>query len=164
MELAVLFNIPVVFVCENNQYAMSFPTGESTSSEQLAKYGEHYGMPGVAVDGNDILAVRMVVQEAVERARAGDGPSLVITDTYRRKAHSRSDRDTYRNREEIKKWQEKDPIHRFQKFISDEALLTPEEMDEIKEQAYADIEDAKIFAESADEPSLDTIEQGVYAP
>ena len=105
-----------------------------------------------------------IVQEAVDRARAGDGPSLVITDTYRRKAHSRSDRDTYRNKEEIKEWLEKDPIHRFQKYIASETLMTQEEMDEIKEQAYADIEAAKVFAESADEPSLDTIEQGVYAP
>jgi pyruvate dehydrogenase E1 component alpha subunit len=164
MELAVLFNIPVVFVCENNQYAMSYPTGESTSSEQLAKYGEHYGMPGVAVDGNDILAVREVVQKAVDRARAGGGPSLVVADTYRRKAHSRSDRDTYRNKDEIKEWQEKDPIIRFQKYIADEGLLTAEEMDELKETAHDDIEAARIFAESADEPMLETIEQGVYAP
>jgi pyruvate dehydrogenase E1 component alpha subunit len=164
MELAVLFNIPIVFICENNQYAMSYPTGESTTSEQLAKSGEHYGMPGVAVDGNDILAVREVVQEAVDRARAGGGPSLVIADTYRRRAHSRSDRDAYRNKEEIKEWQEKDPIIRFQKYIADEGLLTTEEMDELKETAYDDIEAARVFAESADEPSLETIEQGVYAP
>jgi pyruvate dehydrogenase E1 component alpha subunit len=164
MELAVLFNIPVVFICENNQYAMSYPTGESTTSEQLAKSGEHYGMPGVAVDGNDILAVREVVQEAVDRARAGGGPSLVIADTYRRRAHSRSDRDAYRNKEEIKEWQEKDPIIRFQKYIADEGLLTAEEMDELKETAYDDIEAARVFAESANEPSLETIEQGVYAP
>lgn len=164
MELAVLFHIPVVFLCENNQYAMSFPTGEATSSEQLAQLGEHYGMPGVAVDGNDILSVRKVVQEAVDRARSGDGPSLVIADTYRRRAHSRSDRDAYRNKEEIKKWQEKDPINRFQKYITDEGLLTVEEMDELKQLAYADIEAARIFAEEAPEPTLDTIEQGVYAP
>jgi acetoin:2,6-dichlorophenolindophenol oxidoreductase subunit alpha len=164
MQLAVLFNIPIVFICENNQYAMSFPTGETTTSEQLAESGEYYGMPGTAVDGNDILAVRKVVQEAVERARAGDGPSLVITDTYRRRAHSRSDRDAYRDKKEIEAWQEKDPIHRFQKYITNEGLLTVEEIGEIKEQAYAEIEAARIFAESADEPALETIEDGVYAP
>jgi pyruvate dehydrogenase E1 component alpha subunit len=164
MELAVLFNIPVVFICENNQYAMSFPTGESTSSEELAKSGEYYGMPGEAVDGNDLLAVRQVVQEAVDRARSGGGPSLVITDTYRRQAHSRSDRDSYRDKEEIKAWEEKDPITRFQKYISDEGLLTVEVMDQIKQQAYAEIEEARIFAEGAAEPALETIEEGVYAP
>ena len=164
MELAVLFNVPVVFLCENNQYAMSYPTGESTTSEQLAESGDHYGMPGIAVDGNDVLAVRNVVQKAVDRARSGSGPSLVIADTYRRRAHSRSDRDAYRNNEEIRQWQEKDPINRFQKYISLEGLLSQEEMDEIKQQAYADIEIACEFAVSADEPSLDTIEHGVYAP
>jgi len=164
MQLAVLYNIPVIFICENNQYAMSFPTGESMTSDQLAESGEYYGMPGVAVDGNDVLAVRKTVQVAVDRARAGDGPSLVITNTYRRRAHSRSDRDAYRNKEEVKEWELKDPINLFQKYISDEDLLTVEEMDEIKQQAYATIENSRIFAEDAAEPSLNTIEQGVYAP
>ncbi len=164
MQLAVLFNVPVIFICENNQYAMSFPTGDSMTSEQLAESGAHFGMPGVAVDGNDVLAVSKIVQEAVDRARAGDGPSLVVTNTYRRRAHSRSDRDAYRNKKEIKEWEEKDPINLFRKYIADEGLLTIEEMDEIKQQAYTDIEDSRIFAEEAAEPALETIEDGVYAP
>ena len=164
MELAVRFQIPVLFLCENNKYAMSFPTGEETTSEELAKYGEHYGMPGVAVDGNDILAVREVAQESVDMARQGKGPSLVIADTYRRRGHSRSDREAYRDKEEIRQWMEKDPIQRFEKFILDEGILSRNDMDKMKEKAYAEIEDARQFAESADEPSLDTIEDGVYAP
>ncbi len=164
MELAVLFHVPVVFVCENNQYAMSFPSRKWTSSERLAKFAELYGMPGVAVDGNDILAVREVVQEAVDRARAGEGPSLIVSDTYRWRGHSKSDRNRYRTQEEIKEWQTKDPIARFQKLAVDEGLLTGEQADEIEKQAYADIESARVFAESAAEPSLDTIEEGVYAP
>jgi acetoin:2,6-dichlorophenolindophenol oxidoreductase subunit alpha len=164
MQLAVLFKIPVIFICENNQYAMSFPTGESKTSEQLAESGKYYGMPGVAVDGNDILAVHKTVQEAVERARSGDGPSLVITDTYRRRAHSRSDRDAYRDKKEIKGWEEKDPILRFRKYIADAGLLSAGEMDEIEQEAYADIEVSRIFAEEAAEPALETIEDGVYAP
>lgn len=164
MELAVLFHVPVVFVCENNQYAMSFPASKWTTSERLAKFGELYGMPGVAVDGNDVLAVRETVQKAVARARAGDGPSLVVSDTYRWRGHSKSDRNRYRTQEEIKEWQEKDPIKRFRKYVVDEGLLTEEKVDEIEAQAYADIKAAHVFAESAAEPSLDTIEQGVYAP
>lgn len=164
MQLAVLFELPVVFVCENNQYAMSFPTGDSKTSEQLAESGAYYGMPGVAVDGNDILAVRKTVQVAVDRARAGDGPSLVITDTYRRRAHSRSDRDGYRNKEEVKEWEKKDPIDRFRRHIADEGLLTTEEMNDIEQQAYADIKESCIFAEECAEPALETIEDGVYAP
>ena len=164
MELAVLFHIPVVYICENNQYAMSFPVSKWTTSERMARFGELYGLPGVAIDGNDILTVRKVVQEAVDRARAGGGPSLVIADTYRWRGHSRSDRNRYRTQEEIKEWQEKDPINRLRKYVAEEGLLTAKEMNEIEEQAYADIEAAHIFAESAAEPSLDTIEEGVYAP
>jgi pyruvate dehydrogenase E1 component alpha subunit len=121
-------------------------------------------MPGVAVDGNDILAVREIVQEAVNRARQGKGPSLVIADTYRRRGHSRSDREAYRDKEEIKQWLEKDPIQRFEKYIVEEGILSRTDMEKMKEKAYAEIEDARVFAESADEPSLDTIEDGVYAP
>lgn len=163
MQLAVLFNIPVIFICENNQYAMSFPTGDSKTSEQLAESGDHYGMPGVAVDGNDVLAVRKTVQKAVHRARNGDGPSLVITNTYRRRAHSRSDRDTYRKKKEIEEWEKRDPINLFQKYVSEEGLLTSEEMDEIKQQAYSTIENSRKFADEAAEPALETIEDGVYA-
>jgi pyruvate dehydrogenase E1 component alpha subunit len=164
MQLAVLFNIPVIFICENNQYAMSFPTGDSKTSEQLAESGEHYGMPGKAVDGNDVLAVRKTVQEAVDRARAGGGPSLVITDTYRRRAHSRSDRDAYRNKKEIEEWEAKDPISLFERLLSKGEILTREEMDEIKEKAYEAIENSRIFAEEAAEPALEKIENGVYSP
>ena len=164
MQLAALFHIPVVFICENNQYAMSFPVSKWTTSERIAKFGELYGMPGVAIDGNDIMAVRKAVQEVVDRARAGGGPALVVADTYRWRGHSKSDRNRYRTQEEIKEWQEKDPIIRFRNYVAEEGLLTEKEVAEIEEQAYADIEAARIFAESADEPTLDTIEEGVYAP
>jgi pyruvate dehydrogenase E1 component alpha subunit len=164
MQLAVLFKIPVVFICENNQYAMSFPTGDTKTSAQLAESGSYYGMPGEAVDGNDVLAVRETVLKAVERARAGNGPSLVITDTYRRRAHSRSDRDTYRNKKEIEEWEKRDPINLFEKYLSEEKIFTKEEMDEVKQQASTTIENARIFAGEAAEPALDTVEDGVYAP
>jgi pyruvate dehydrogenase E1 component alpha subunit len=164
MELAALFHVPVVFVCENNQYAMSFPANKWTTSKRLAKFAELYGMSGAAVDGNDILAVREAVREAVDRARAGGGPSLVVADTYRWRGHSKSDRNRYRTQQEIEEWRKKDPIERFRKHVAEEGLLTKEEMDEIEEQAYADIEAARAFAESAAEPPLDTIEDGVYAP
>ncbi|HJO32689.1 MAG: pyruvate dehydrogenase (acetyl-transferring) E1 component subunit alpha [Dehalococcoidales bacterium] len=164
MILAGLFHIPVVYLCENNQYAMSFPVKNWATSARLAQFGELYGILGSDVDGNDILAVRRVVQTAVDRARAGDGPSLVVADTYRFRGHSRSDRNRYRRQEEIEEWQLRDPIIRFRNFLTEEALLTTEEMDEIEEQALADIEAARIFAETAPEPALDTIEEGVFAP
>lgn len=164
MILSVLNKVPVVFVCENNQYAMSFPSQRWTNSENLAKFAELYGMPGKAVDGNDVLAVRAAVQEAVDWARAGKGPSLVVNNTYRWRGHSKSDRNLYRSQAEIDEWKVNDPILRFRKVVLDAGLLSEAEIDAIKTQAYADIESAREFAENAAEPSLETIEEGVYAP
>jgi pyruvate dehydrogenase E1 component alpha subunit len=164
MEMAVLFQVPVVFICENNQYAMSFPARKWTTSDRLAKFADCYGMPGVSVDGNDLLAVRAAVGEAVERARSGDGPSFVVCNTYRWRGHSKSDRNLYRTKEEIEEWQEKDPIQRFSALAVSEGLLTQKDVQAIKEQAYADIEAAVEFADNSPEPALETIEEGVYAP
>jgi TPP-dependent pyruvate/acetoin dehydrogenase alpha subunit len=163
MILSVLNQVPVVYVCENNQYAMSFPSQKWTSSENLARFAGLYGMPGKAVDGNDILAVRLAVQGAVDRARLGNGPSLVVNDTYRWRGHSRSDRNLYRTQQEIDQWKAKDPIARFRQVVIAAGLFSEEEIDAINSQAYADIEAARLFAEAAPEPDLDTIEEGVYA-
>jgi pyruvate dehydrogenase E1 component alpha subunit len=164
MELAVLFHVPVVFICENNQYAMSFPQEKIGSSERIARFADLYGMPGVAIDGNDVVAVRTAVMEAVQRARNGEGPSLIVSDTYRYRGHSRSDRNLYRTDEEIEEWKSKDPIPRFIETAIQSDLLTEKEAETIKEQAYADIESARVFAESSPDPSVETIEEGVYAP
>jgi pyruvate dehydrogenase E1 component alpha subunit len=164
MILAVLYQIPVVFVCENNQYAMSFSSAKWTTSEKLAGFAELYGMPGAATDGNDVLAVRQAVQEGVDRARSGGGPSLVVNDTYRYRGHSKSDRNRYRTQEEIEEWQRNDPILRFREVLDEGGLLEIEEMDAIEEAAYAAIEAARLFAEESPEPSVDTIMDGVYAP
>ncbi|MCC6905031.1 MAG: hypothetical protein IT326_04250, partial [Anaerolineae bacterium] len=164
MILAVLYKLPVVFICENNQYAMSFPTSRWTTSERLAKFAELYGMPGTAVDGNDLLAVRAAAQAAADRARRGDGPSLIVSDTYRYRGHSKSDRNRYRTQEEIDEWKQKDPIPRFRSVLLTAGLLTEEEMDQINAESVRDIEAASLFAENSPEPSVDTIEEGVYAP
>jgi pyruvate dehydrogenase E1 component alpha subunit len=164
MILGVLFQVPVVFICENNQYAMSFSAGDWTTSEKIAAHGEIYGMPGRATDGNNLLEVKTEVQEAVDRARNGGGPSLIVNDTYRWRGHSKSDRNRYRTKEEIEEWKKKDPIIRFQEFCLNEELLAPDEMDQIREQAYAEIEAARVFAEDSPEPDVETLEEGVYAP
>jgi pyruvate dehydrogenase E1 component alpha subunit len=164
MILAVLFQVPVVFICENNQYAMSFSANDWTSSEKIAAHGEIYGMPGLSTDGNNLLEVKGAVKTAVDRARKGAGPSLIVNDTYRWKGHSKSDRNVYRTQEEIKEWKEKDPITRFRNFCLEEGLLTEEEADAIQEQGYADIESARVFAEASPEPKVETLEEGVYAP
>ena len=164
MILAVLFQVPVVFICENNQYAMSFAADKWTTSERLAGFAELYGMPGKAVDGNDLLAVKEAVQEAVGRAREGKGPSLVVNNTYRYRGHSKSDRNRYRTQEEIEEWQRNDPIRRFNKVLIAEGLLDESEIETIEKTAYEAIESARLFAENSPEPSVDTILEGVYAP
>jgi pyruvate dehydrogenase E1 component alpha subunit len=164
MELSVIYQVPVVYVCENNQYAMSFPARRWTNSQRLASFAACYGMPGKAVDGNDLLAVLEAVSEAVQYTRSGQGPSLVVCDTYRWRGHSKSDRNRYRTQEEIDDWKEKDPIERFIKYIMIKKLLTEKEVENIKAQASDDIENARLFAESSPNPDVATLEEGVYAP
>jgi pyruvate dehydrogenase E1 component alpha subunit len=118
----------------------------------------------VATDGNDLIAVKRVVKQAVDRARAGKGPALVVNDTYRWRGHSKSDRNRYRTQEEIDAWKEKDPIERFTEYCIKKKLLTEKEIEAIKEQGYADIESARAFAEASPEPEVSTLMEGVYAP
>jgi pyruvate dehydrogenase E1 component alpha subunit len=164
MILAVLYQIPVVFICENNQYAMSFAADEWTTSKRLAGSAEVYGMPGASTDGNNLIEVKEAVQKAVDHARSGKGPSLIVNDTYRWRGHSKSDRNRYRTNDEIDEWKKKDPIIRFRKYCLEKNLLTDEEADQIKEQGYSDIEEARVFAEDSPEPDVDTLLEGVYAP
>jgi pyruvate dehydrogenase E1 component alpha subunit len=164
MELSAIFQVPVVYVCENNQYAMSFPARRWTNSQRLASFAACYGMPGKAVDGNDLLAVLEAVSEAVQYTRSGAGPSLVVCDTYRWRGHSKSDRNRYRTQEEINEWKEKDPIERFIAYTMKTKLLTENEIEAVKAQARDDIENARLFAESSPDPDVTTLEEGVYAP
>jgi pyruvate dehydrogenase E1 component alpha subunit len=164
MILAVLYQIPVVFICENNQYAMSFALSDWTTSKRLAASGEVYGMPSASTDGNDLVEVKEAVQKAVDLARSGGGPSFIVNDTYRWRGHSKSDRNRYRTNEEIEEWKEKDPILKFREYCKNNKLLTDKEADAIKEQGYADIEEARVFAEASPEPEVETLLEGVYAP
>ncbi|RLD01983.1 MAG: pyruvate dehydrogenase (acetyl-transferring) E1 component subunit alpha [Chloroflexota bacterium] len=165
MILAVLFQVPVVFICENNQYAMSFSANDWTTSKKIADHGEIYGMAGsCSTDGNDLLEVQSAVEEAVKLAREGGGPSLIVNDTYRWRGHSKSDRNRYRTKEEIEEWKEKDPILKFGKYCVSEKILSEKEIEKIKEQGYADIEAARVFAEASPDPRVETLEEGVYAP
>ena len=117
LNLASIWKLPVVFVCENNQYAMSTAMARATAVANVADRATAYGIPGVMVDGNDFAAVAAAAFEATDRARAGDGPTLIEAKTYRTRGHSRSDRNRYRTREEIDAWTARDPIARFETEI-----------------------------------------------
>ncbi|MCD6553291.1 MAG: thiamine pyrophosphate-dependent dehydrogenase E1 component subunit alpha [Anaerolineae bacterium] len=162
LNMAAIWKLPVVYVCENNQYAMSFSVKKAFAIERISDRAAAYGMPGVTVDGNDLMAVYQAVSQAVKRARAGEGPTLIENVTYRWRGHSKSDANRYRTREEIEAWKQKCPIKRFRTQLIEEGVLTEEEADQIEQEAYATIDAAVAFAEASPEPTLETIEEGVY--
>lgn len=163
LNMAGIWKLPVVYFCENNQYGMSMAVSRAIAIERISDRAAAYGFPGVTVDGNDVLAVWEATRAAVERARAGDGPSLVEGVTYRWKGHSKSDADRYRSKEEIEEWKAKDPIKRLERALIDRGLLTEEGARTIREGAEREIELALEYAESCPEPSVETIEDGVWA-
>ncbi|AUM64803.1 pyruvate dehydrogenase [Brevibacillus laterosporus] len=164
LNMASIWKLPVIFFCENNQYGMSGPVTEMVNIENIADRSKAYGIPGVVVDGNDLLAVMNAVAEAAERARRGEGPTLIEAKTYRYKGHSKSDAKKYRTRDEELDWRKnRDCIRRLQDILIEKGLLTQEQAKEIEQQAKKEIEEAVVFAEKSPMPSLDTLEEDVYA-
>jgi 2-oxoisovalerate dehydrogenase E1 component alpha subunit len=163
MNFAAVAKAPVVFVCENNHWAISVPASSQTASETMAQKAHAYGMPGIRVDGNDILAVYRVCKEAVDRARKGEGPTMVETVTYRMASHSSSDdADRYRDKAEYELWQKRDPIQRFQSYLERRGLWSQEWLDEITEAFKAELNAAIKHAEAASKPSLASLFEDVY--
>lgn len=162
LNMAAIWKLPIIFVCENNQYGMSMSIDDAIAIDRISDRASSYGMPGVTVDGNDVMAVYEAVTEAVKRARAGEGPSLVENNTYRWRGHSKSDANRYRTKEEINEWMKKDPIQRFQVQLIKEGLITQEDADRIEAEAQQAIEEAVKFAEESPEPDVANILEGVY--
>jgi TPP-dependent pyruvate/acetoin dehydrogenase alpha subunit len=164
LNLASIWNLPIVFICDNNQYGMSMSVERSMNIKHIAQRSAAYNIPGVTVDGNDVLAVYNAVSGALPRARTGGGPSLVENLTYRWRGHSKSDRNLYRTPEEIAEWQQFDPIKRFTKVLLDAKILTAEEIDAIDKKAQETINQAAELALTYPEPSPENLEAEVYAP
>lgn len=164
LNMAAIWTLPVVYLCENNQYGMSMSVKRAFPIEDIADRAAAYNMPGLVVDGNDVLAVYEATLEAVERARGGGGPSLIEGKTYRWKGHSKSDQERYRTKEEVEAWKERCPIRRFQARLINEKVIDEAEASRMAEEARRLIEEAVAFAEASPEPSVETILEGVYAP
>ena len=162
MNLASIWNLPVVYVCENNQYAMSLSSKKAFNISDLTKRAEAYGIPGVNMDGNNVFEVYETALWAREHARE-NGPLLLIANTYRYKGHSKSDANRYRTKEEIEEWKKLDPIPRMRSVLEEEGIFSGKQLDELEKQAAQDIEDAVAFAEDAEEPSVETLTDDVYA-
>jgi pyruvate dehydrogenase E1 component alpha subunit len=148
LNFAAVYQAPVVFVCQNNHWAISVPLSKQTRSKTLAQKALAYGMPGIQVDGNDVLAVFAAAQEAVQRARSGDGPTLIECVTYRVMMHTTADDPKrYRTDEEVEKWSKRDPLPRFQKYLMNKGLLSEEKLNEIESEIMEEIQAAVDGAE-----------------
>jgi TPP-dependent pyruvate/acetoin dehydrogenase alpha subunit len=166
MNMAAIWKLPVLYVCENNLYALSTPAEKVTALKQLADRAQGFGIPGVQVPGNDLRAVVRETRVALERARGGEGPTLVECKTYRWYGHSamRPDTRAYRSREEEIEWRERDPIALAQKELGAAGILTALQIGEIDRAIATEIDGAIEFAERSPEPTLEDMFTDVYAP
>ena len=164
LNMASTWKLPVVFICDNNQYGMSMHMSRVMNIPQISIRAASYGIPGKTVDGNDVLAVYEAVREAGERARAGLGPSLIDCLSYRWRGHSKSDRNLYRTNQEIEEWKQKCPIRRFKQALVEAAAMTRDQVEGIDQTAKAAIDRAAEVAQTFPEPSPENMEQEVYAP
>jgi len=164
LNMAAIWKLPVVFICENNQYGMSGPASKMASVKPLSIRAAAYGMPGETVDGNAVLDVYQAVRTAVEWARGGEGPSFIENYTYRWRGHSKSDRNVYRTSEEIEEWKQRCPILRFKRLLQDAGVMNAAEVEAIDGEAKATIDRATEEALTFPEPSPENMEDEVYAP
>jgi 2-oxoisovalerate dehydrogenase E1 component subunit alpha len=164
MNFAGIHRLGVIFVCENNGYAISVPQSQQMAIQNVAERAPGYGFPGVVVDGNDVLAVYQATRDAVARARAGEGPTLIEAKTYRFTAHSSDDDDRrYRQAEEVAVWRQKDPIPRYQRYLREVGVLTDPIEAAITERVSAQVDDATEYAEQAPDPTADDLLPHVFA-
>ncbi len=163
MNFAGVHRLPVVFVCEHNQYAISVHWTKQMAVENVAVRAQGYGFPGLTVDGNDVLAVYRAAREAVDRARRGDGPTFIEAKTYRLVPHSSDDDDRrYRSREETEGWAKKDPISRFQAYLEERGELDAKTRDKLAKKAAEEVDAATDYAEKAPPPDPETALRHVF--
>jgi pyruvate dehydrogenase E1 component alpha subunit len=159
LNLSSIWKLPVIYVCENNQYAMSMDIRKSANVEDISQRACAYNIRGVTVDGNDLAAVHDAIAQAAAECRAGQGPVLVECKTYRWRGHSKSDRQLYRTRDEVGEWQRRDPIPRYARVLG----LTDAQLEAARVDAQRVIDAAVVFAENSPEPDVAAVMEGVYA-
>ncbi len=163
MNFAAVYRTPTIFLCQNNGYAISYPTSEQTRSESIAIKADAYGMPGIRVDGNDVVAVLVAVREAASLARAGEGPSLIEAVTYRIGPHTTADDPgRYRADDESSDWEERDPLIRVRLLLERQGEWTQEWEEELEARSSEAIERAVEWAESIPEPTFAEMLERMY--
>ncbi len=162
--LATAWSLPVLFVCQNNQYQQSTPTRDYTRLTDIADRAKGYGIPGITVDGNDAVAVAEVAREAIEKCRKGEGPILIVGNTYRTVGHHMGDPGTsYRPKEEVEEWKKKDPIKRLRQQMVQNKMATDAELDEIEQNVLRELDEAVKFAQESPEPAPEEALEDIYA-
>lgn len=165
MNLASVWKAPVVFVCENNLYALFTPNIETTSVRDISDRARGYGIPGAIVDGNDAVAVYEVAKGAIDRARSGQGPTFIESKTYRLHGHTAMDRfheGVYRPKEEVEEWAKKDPVKRLRDKLIETKVVPKSTLDEVDKKARLEIEEAEKFAKESPYPTVEEIFKDVY--
>ncbi|MBK8047855.1 MAG: thiamine pyrophosphate-dependent dehydrogenase E1 component subunit alpha [Anaerolineales bacterium] len=162
LNMASLWKLPVIFVCENNQYALSMTVSESSAVPDIAKRGAAYAIPGVQVDGNNVIEVLKAAQAAVERARAGAGPTLLECITYRIRGHARFEASHYRDPAEVEQWKQLDPITRLGDALLADGRVQPDALEQVRNEVKADLEAAIAFAESSPDVEPDEYLQYIF--
>jgi pyruvate dehydrogenase E1 component alpha subunit len=163
LNIAGVQRLPILFICENNQYAYSVPVEKSMAIDDVADRAEGYGFDGVAINGNDVLAVYQATQGALARARAGDGPTLIECKTYRWHGHSEHDKAFYRTNEELAMWKSRDPIPTFTTYLKGLNILSDEHLTDIEDRVKTTIDDAVEFAMNAADPAPEEAVTDLYA-
>ncbi|MBM4448117.1 MAG: thiamine pyrophosphate-dependent dehydrogenase E1 component subunit alpha [Chloroflexi bacterium] len=162
--LASAWRLPVLFVCQNNQYQQSTPTRDYTRLSDIADRAKGYGIPGISVDGNDAIAVAEVAREAIEKCRKGEGPVLIVGNTYRTVGHHMGDPGTsYRPKEEVDEWKKKDPIKRLRQQMVQNKMATNAELDKIEQNVLRELDEAVKFAQESPEPAPEEALEDIYA-
>jgi pyruvate dehydrogenase E1 component alpha subunit len=162
LNAASAWKLPIVFICENNFYAIGTSLDRVSPSKELYKRAKAYNIPSERVDGMDVLAVREATERAIERAREGDGPSFIEAVTYRFRGHSMSDPDDYRTKREEKIWKERDPIIKLAKHLRDKAIVSPDELKELQDEVNATVDESVKFADGSLWPELEELMKDIY--
>jgi len=162
LNIAAIWNLPIIYICENNFYGLSSPFSKMTSIKNIADRAKSYGIYGDIVDGNDVLTVYEVVEAAMARIREGKGPTLIEAKTYRWEGHFVGDPCVYRTKDEVEEWKKKCPIKKFANILLEKEGIKQEELDEIKKVVIKNLDEAIKFAKKSPEPKISAVYEDIY--
>jgi pyruvate dehydrogenase E1 component alpha subunit len=163
VNLSKVWNLPILWVCENNQYGMGTAVDRASAVSEMRQKADGYKIPNNRVDGMNIMITRQAAEEAIQQIRSGNGPFFLEVITYRFRGHSMGDPERYRRSEEVKRWQENDPIGIYRKHLTDEKIATDEELNRLETLVEQEVAEAVQFAESSPEPAPEALYENIYA-